>query len=221
MLATSKQALNILSAAVIPLTVDDIKKMLVTSPPRSTIARALRRYRAKGLVTSYRNGGRCVLWSVPSSQPAKVQVSNPSSKGSSGRTTMCRPDNMPTLCAAIDNTVADLVSNKTPFSAYEVTELIRQEANLKDTDIDPAETGTVYVGGSPVPKIDHKLVREVVHDLFQRGKMDGYTRTHQGSYWQYEVSPPGGLPKADDDDGTDVPDSGLDDAYDGSSVLDI
>jgi hypothetical protein len=186
---------------------------------RSTAARALRRMRAKGLVSSQRNGGRYVLWTFNTAQTAKVPLSNPSSKGSSrSKYIMCRPDNMPTLCKEIEIAVETLVGNKTKFSAFDVTKHLRSRVSDEIAVIDTAETGTVYVGGKSVAKIDHEVVKEAVHDIFSCGEMgDEYTRTHTGSYWEYEEA------VDDDDDSDDSDDDDSDDSddgdYDGSSSI--
>jgi len=204
-----------------PVTVLELMTALPPSTCQSTVSRALRRMRAKGIVSSHRNGGRYVFWSLPSSQPAKVQVSNQSSKGSSRRNTVCRPDNMPTLCAAIDSAVASHVLLKKEFSAYDITKSIREELAAGGITIDTVETGTVYVNGNSIAKIDHEVVKEVVHDLFQRGEIDGYSRSHNGTNWDYAVTPddPPDLDDADDDDSANPTTSTPGTSYDGSSSI--
>ena len=131
---------------------------------------------------------------------------------------MCRPDNMPTLCKEIETSVKMLVSTKTKFSAYDVTKDLRSRVADEVAVIDTAETGTVYVGGKSVAKIDHEIVKEAVHDIFSSGEMgDEYTRTHTGSYWEYEEA----VDDSDDDsdDSDDDSDDSDDGDYDGSSSL--
>ena len=138
---------------------------------------------------------------------------------------MCRPDNMPTLCSAIDKTVAVLVGTKTEFSAFDITKNLRSQVADGVDGIDTAETGTVYVGGKDVAKIDHEIVKEAVHDLFHRGEMSGYTRsmTPDGAHWVYaEAVDPPDIDDDDDSDDSDDADpvtgaSGT--SYDGSSTL--
>ena len=128
---------------------------------------------------------------------------------------MCRPDNMPTLCKAIDDQVAVLINDEKEFSAFDVTKTLRDKVTT--LGIDTAETGTVHVSGMDVAKIDHELVKEVVHDLFQRGEMKDYDRSHNGSHWVYaKANDP--VDDSDDDGGIPlVTDS--DDSYDGSPTL--
>jgi hypothetical protein len=210
------RTLEILKGVTQPI---DIPTILISMPTQTkyrTVARALRRMRSRGVVSSKRNGGRYVFWSVTSSQPARMQVSKPSSKGSSGRMTMCRPDNMPTLCAAIDGEVDEFVDNKKAFSAHDITKSVRGKVLNGEVVIDTAETGVVHVSGRDVAKVDHELVKEVVHDLFQRGGMDGYDRVHNRTHWTYQEAQD--IPKDDD---IDAGDNGVSDGnnYDGSSTL--
>ena len=207
-------ALSILKLnASTPLNIHAIMSSMPGDPCESTVSRGLRRMRSKGIVTSKRNGGRYVLWSFNSSQPAKVQVSNPGSKGSSrSGYIMCRPDNMPTLCKEIESTVKCFIDTKTKFSAYDVTKDLRSKVSDDAISIDVAETGTVHVGGKDVAKIDHEIVKEAVHDIFHSGEMVGYDRVHNGTHWEYsEAVDPVSVP--DDDAPADKDD------YDGSPSL--
>lgn len=200
---TSTLVLTVLKMQKLPATVPMIMLSLKRNPPSSTVSRALRRMRAKGIVTSERNGSRWVLWSLKQIQPAKVQVSKQQAKGPARRNIMCRPDNMPTLCKAIDEQVALFITDKKEFSAFEVTKALREKvakAAIARTDagIDDVETGTVFVAGVSVAKIDHEVVKEAVHDLFQRGEMTGFDRTYNGNHWLYAVE------QVTDDDVDDV-----------------
>lgn len=221
----SSEALAVLQQQKDPINVRALMNGMTTSSPRSTVARALRRMRAKGLVSSKRNGGKWVLWSFNMSQPAKMSVSKQQPKGAAGRNTMCRPDNMPTLCKAIDDTVAGLITNKTEFSAFDVTKAIREEVGGGKSSIDTSETDTVYVGGQSVAKIDHDIVKETVHDLFKRGEMAGYDRSFNGSHFVYAESIDDPIDDSDPDDGNDdidgndADDAASGDSYDGSSSL--
>ena len=127
---------------------------------------------------------------------------------------MCRPDNMPTLCKAVDEVVADFISKGEDFSAHDVTGKIRSTDYGWLVGIDSAETGTVHVDGADVAKIDHEIVKEAVHDLFQRDEMTGYGRAHSGGFWLYTKSVD--VDPVDDDV---VDDSSNGTPYDGNSSL--
>lgn len=224
---TSQHALEVLQTFSGPVNVMSLMQCMHGNPPRSTVARALRRMRAKGIVSSKRNGGRWVLWSFKQIQPAKVRVNKQQAKGPARSNIMCRPDNMPTLCKAIDDQVALFITDKKEFSAFEVTKALREKvakAAIARTDagIDDGETGTVFIAGVSVAKIDHEVVKEVVHDLFQRGEMTGFGRIHNGEHWRYAEE----IKVADDpvdngsDDGTVAPVTTVpSSSYDGSSSL--
>lgn len=226
---TSQQALDALQKFAGPVNVVAIIACMRGNPPRSTVARALRRMRAKGIVSSKRNGGRWVLWSFKQIQPAKVRVNKQQAKGPARRNIMCRPDNMPTLCKAIDDQVALFITDKKEFSAFEVTKALREKVakaaiDKVDSGIDDGETGTVFVSGVSLAKIDHEVVKEAVHDLFQRGEMTGFDRSHNGSHWLYaeeQVIPDDGDDgDADSDDGSADPVAAVSGTvYDGSSSL--
>lgn len=132
---------------------------------------------------------------------------------------MCRPDNMPTLCKEIENSVKVLVAAKAQFSAYDVTKDLRLKVANGGISIDTAETGTVHVGGEDVAKIDHEIVKEAVHDIFSSGEMgDEYGRSHNGNYWEY-AEMPDDPPDDDDSDDDNAPSATDGDDYDGSSSL--
>ena len=145
---------------------------------------------------------------------------------------MCRPDNMPTLCKAIDDHVAKRIAAKEEFSAFDITKALREEVNGGSSTIDSSETDTVYVGGKSVAKIDHEIVKEAVHDLYKRDEMTGYDRSFNGSHFIYAESADEPIGDSDPDDSDSDPDdspdvnatvavppgaSGTD--YDGSSSL--
>jgi len=221
-LTATARALEILQTKTLPV---DLPTLMIGMPSNtywSTVSRALRRMRSKGIVSSQRNGGRWVFWSFNSSQTAKVPLSKQQPKGAVRRNVMCRPDNMPTLCEAIDSTVKMLVGTKTEFSAFDITKDLRSQVSDGAVTIDTAETGTVHVGGKDVAKIDHEIIRDAVHDIFKRGEMSGYSRFFTGSHWTYSKAPDDPPPPDDSDDDSD--DSDDDDgatgtAYDGSSSL--
>ena len=132
---------------------------------------------------------------------------------------MCRPDNMPTLCNEVETSVKALVAAKTKFSAYDVTKDLRSKVADGTVSIDITETGTVHVSGKDVAKIDHEVIKECVHDIFNSDEMDGYDRTHNGTHFEYHEK------EEDEDDGDDdstddAPSTTDGDDYDGSSSLD-
>lgn len=145
---------------------------------------------------------------------------------------MCRPDNMPTLCKAIDDQVALFITNKTEFSAFDVTKALREKVAKSaidqfDCGISELETGTVFVSGVSLAKIDHEIVKEAVHDLFQRGEMTGFDRDYNGTHWLYGEALD--TPVVDDDSDVDsvapvgavpaTPGTVSGAGYDGSSSL--
>jgi hypothetical protein len=214
-----------------------------------TVARALRQLRFEGLVKSRLHGRYC-QWTVTNGKtqpgqpvvpatPAPVSSTNPAAsyKGSSRRLPMCIPTNMPTFVQATKDLVAEFVASERTFSAYDVTTTLRERANTGKVTIDAAETGTVYVGGNNVPKVEHETVKGIVHDLHHGGEMSGYARTHNGSYWQYAPSDDDDADDASSDDASSDDDGGIavfaiagssddddkdddkDDGYDGSPTL--
>lgn len=132
---------------------------------------------------------------------------------------MCRPDNMPTLCKAIEDKVASFIADKKAFSAFDVTKALREDVDSRAAAIDDTETGTVYVSGNSVAKVDHEIVKEAVHDIFSSGEMgDEYGRSHNGNYWEY-AEMPDDPPDDDDSDDDNAPSATDGDDYDGSSSL--
>lgn len=190
---------------------------------QSTVERALRRMREKGKVQSQQDSKYGVKWAYGNSSTTNKSLRKHAKKVTFStplfvpHQIMCRPDNMPTLCQAIDRTVGMMVGTKTRFSAYDITKSIRSEiSDGIDTGIDPTETGTVKVDGKDVPKIDHEVVKEAVHDIFHRGEMTGYDRTHNGQYWEYHEAIDDDSGDAIDDGSNGVPDGG---SYDGTPTL--
>jgi Fe2+ or Zn2+ uptake regulation protein len=115
-----------------------------------------------------------------------------SSKGSSGRTSsMCNVDpSKPILNGAVRLTIAEFIQQKKAFSAYDITKALREKMlstdPVQNTIVDPKETGTVYVQGKAVPKIEHEAVREVVLECFTANELTGYDRIHNGRYFEYK-----------------------------------
>jgi hypothetical protein len=227
------------------LTVTQLIKAIPAASGRySTVARALRQLRKEGRVKA-RPTGRFREWTVANGKtqpgqpvvpatPAPVSQPSPAAsyKGSSRRIPMCIPTNMPTFVQATKDLVAEFVASERTFSAYDVTTALRDRANTGKVTIDAAETGTVHVSGSNVPKVEHETVKGIVHELHNTGEMAGYARNHNGSYWEYAPSDDADADAADStDDAADNGSSGGiavvsiatssddDDDYDGSPTL--
>ena len=139
----------------------------------SALRHAMLRMERAGLVFS-RKAGRCKEWSfrplslVPLTQGVKYVTFNDT----------------------VQKVVEEFLAAKKSFSAYDITKELRN--TIGKYNLDPAETGTVVVGGVAVPRIDHEAVKAVVHNL----AMPGYTRVHNGTYWEYSedaVVTPGGV----------------------------
>lgn len=95
----------------------------------------------------------------------------------------------PSLIVEVAHLVqAEFVSAQKKFTAYDVTKRLRELlTSSATTTINPAETGTVFVQGKPVPKITHDDVREIIHELFATGGWAGYGRVHTGQYFEYDT----------------------------------
>lgn len=203
-LQTRYALLHVLTAGT-ELTVDEIRILLQQmsyTRSRATVSSALRRLCNNGAVvwhkrTRKRHGGICKAWQLtpigaqmPKNPPAPAPRKTKPRKGSKGSpaktTNMCIDPTKFTLNSAIEETVADFVTATKRFSAHQVTDALRQQVSLGTSQIDPNEVGSVFLSGKSVAKIDHGYVRDVVHELFHLGKMAGYSRSHTGSFWQYE-----------------------------------
>jgi hypothetical protein len=197
------------------LTVEQLVKQIPQAKGRyETVARALRQLRFEGRVKSrpLKTSGRFREWTVTNGKnnpgqpvvpatPAPVLSTPAPFKGRSYM--MCRPTNMPTFVKATEDVVRDFVQSERAFSAYDVTTTLREQANDGKVTIDSAETGTVHVGGKDVAKVTHDTVKGIVHEMFHTGEMTGYTRAHNGSYWQYEMSDDDADDSTDDSDDSD------------------
>jgi hypothetical protein len=221
-----EQAFNILRAASGNWFDVQAIAVRITGACDETIGRALRKMYSEGVVdrkpANYAQPTGRKLWTIMPGAVLPIRASakkkkalQPSSKGSSGRIpTMCLPANKPTLIAAIQGVVMANVDSQVKFTAHDITNQVRELVNQDHLKVDPAETDTVYVGGRNVPKIDHGDVKEIVHGLFNEGKMNGYDRSHTGQFWEYhpvaatQAVPPS--PVTPSNDGSD---------YDGSSTI--
>jgi hypothetical protein len=98
---------------------------------------------------------------------------------------MCLPTNKPTLVTATIQAVEFLRSQKTTFSAHDVTTKLREMVKDGLAHVDNAESGTIFAYGRKVPKIEHDDVRDIVHEYFKAGKLPDYAREMQGDHWKY------------------------------------
>jgi hypothetical protein len=151
-----------------------------------------------------------------------------SSKGSSGRTnSMCSVDpNKPIFNGAVRLTIAEFIQKQQGFSAYDITKALREKMLSTDptqnTIVDPKETGTVYVQGKAVPKIEHEAVREVVLECFTANELTGYDRIHNGRYFEYKpaaAAPSTPDPSTPPDPATPATPATSGSSYDGSPTL--
>jgi hypothetical protein len=117
--------------------------------------------------------------------PASTTGTTPTSAGVAS---VSLPGNgAPTFARAVEDTVQEFVTSGKKFSAHDITVAVREKINAGTVMVDPVETGTVYVGGKDVPRIQHNDVRDVVHDLFhsQSQTLTGYSRVNNGQFWEY------------------------------------
>jgi hypothetical protein len=105
---------------------------------------------------------------------------------------MCMPTNKTSLIKAVEDLVRiEFLANGKKFSAYDVTvrlrELVLQQGIIGAVyPIDIAETGTVFVQGQRVAKIQHDDVRHIVHELFTQGVFGEYNKEDNGQFFVYE-----------------------------------
>jgi hypothetical protein len=148
----------------------------------ATVARALRKLRAEG---------KAVARWAPNSQAHHACrewafVRTPQSPVSAPVASIGDIMQKPTLVAAIEAVINEFVAAQRVFSAHDVTNEVRKRA----ATVDPVECGTVHVDGKDTPRVVHEEVRDFIHDLYGNGKINGYERNHNGSYWVYNPSKP-------------------------------
>lgn len=113
---------------------------------------------------------------------------------------MCLPATTAAKLSLI-KAVGDLVTTEflpaqKKFSAHEVTKRLRELVfvlgDIKDTThvklVDHAETGTVWVKGRQIPKVEHEDVKHIVHELFSTGQLAGFDRIHTGQFFEYDLA---------------------------------
>lgn len=200
----------------------------------ATVARALRKLRSEGHVAAQPvpGNGRYRQWSYTNSSSSAPTRSSRTSRAVSVPTpaTIATPASlskgrvpMTTFQNAIESIVNEFVAAQKTFSAFDITQELRERSNAGTTTIDPAETGTCHVNGGDVPRINHDQVRDYVHDLFANGKMSGYDRSNNGQYWQYGPAAsipdpdPSAAPASSGSNGTPPSTDGS--SYDGNSTL--
>lgn len=152
---------------------------------QSTVERALRSLREDGKAQAQPIvGSQRKLWfgSVASNG---ASTGSPANASPNQKVQSMSP--LPTLTLAVEAITNEFVSAKRAFSAYNVTTELRERVSKKLVTIDPDETGLLFVDGPN--RIDHDVVKEIVHTLFIDHKLDGYTRQSNGSYWEYAPLP--------------------------------
>jgi len=110
---------------------------------------------------------------------------------------MCIDLSKPTFNAAVETVVNDLLAAGQSFSAHDVTTEVRRRVLAGTLLIDLTENGDIFISGVLMPRIEHAYVREAVHELYHQGRMTGFDRSNNGSYWLYEAA---AVPVPIDDD---------------------
>ena len=103
---------------------------------------------------------------------------------------MCIDLSKPTFNAAVETVVQDLLAAGQSFSAHDVTTEVRRRVLAGTLLIDLTENGDIFISGVLMPRVAHEQVREAVHELYHQGRMTGFDRSNNGSYWQYEAATP-------------------------------
>jgi len=156
--------------------------------------------------------------SVNGTPPAKVKIVPTNLMIQGKKTPMCIDPSKITLNAAISSIVTEFITASKTFSAYDVTKELRDRVIKGSVDLDKTETSVITFYDTTIAKVDHDYVRDAVHELFHQSKMQGYDRSHNGSYWSYAPTPV----VASDPDPTTPNPSGTPPAssdYDGSPAL--
>lgn len=112
-----------------------------------------------------------------------------------GGVTMClsaSAASKPSLVKAVGDLVTlEFIPAQKKFSAHDVTKRLREiVSQATSTTIDPSETGTVFIksANKAVPKIVHEDVRDIVHEVFNQGLMNGYGRQmNSGGFMEYDL----------------------------------
>jgi hypothetical protein len=219
---TRDQILDVMTHGKATATAKDISLLLYHKSP-GCIADALLRMAKRGMVsgkTVTRDGHLCKEWTLTASQgtnrAAKGQSGTPGgSKGSPARSaTMCTTQKV-SLIAATEKVVNEFVAAGKLFSAHDITQEIRSRLVAGTIDVDKAECGVVHVGGGQeVAKVEHGDVRNIVHDLFGSGRIQGYDKTYTTDHFVFAPAP--AAPAVAPDPASSSSSSGN---YDGSSTL--
>ncbi len=215
-MSIKEKVLAVLNAAASPMLCQDIAKQLPGTPEPS-IRRAISQLHKKGMLsykpTDPAHPGLRKLWTPTNAANPAPNTVNRNFKGSSGKViAMCLPVNKPTLVTATIQTIEFFLSQKTEFSAHDVTKKLRELVKDGLAHVDDTECGTVFAYGRKVPKIEHEDVRGIVHEYFGTGKMTNYIKVMDGDHWKYspdtaQVIPtpptvtPAPMPQSSDYDG--------------------
>lgn len=101
-----------------------------------------------------------------------------------------RNDHLVTLEGAVTQTVNELLQNKNTFSAYDVTVSVRANSNVGNWGLLDCPFEYDAAEGCWIQKVEHSAVRDLVHDLYEGGRMGSYHRkvtTKVGSSEEYFV----------------------------------
>lgn len=215
MTTQSAKALEILQTTNRPMSWME----LVSGIPGScgeTVSRALRRLCRKGLVErqpqdpTKPNGVK--LWTAKTASQLSFAPTAASASSSGKTTIMCLPQNKPTTVTATLQTLKEMLDAKKPFSAHDVTKKMRDDIKDGKISIDHTENGTVFAYGKTLARIEHDVVKDIVHDYFHANNMAGWTRELVNGHWEYreEAAQPNPQPpvilvavaSGDDYDGT-------------------
>lgn len=193
---------TLVSARGNALTVKQLVSLGAASPTPicgATVARALRKLRAEGKVSSQRVPGSHppeMAWVVASyaahtgngivlpslsmrtpNVPAPAALHVPAIAAASVSTA---PD---PLQNAVSTVVADFVKDNKPFSAWDITQALRERVNAGLITVDVGDT--VHVNGKVVARIVHDDVKQLVHDMFAARQFPAYSSAWNGKYWEY------------------------------------
>ena len=196
---------TLVSARGNALTVKQLVSLGATSPTPicgATVARAMRKLRAEGKVTAQRVPGSHppeMAWiassyaahtgngialpslsmrtpSVPVQAPAATPTTSTQPAPTSNAAALSLQD-------AVEGVVADFVKDSKPFSAWDITQALRERVNSGLVTVAVADT--VHVNGKVVARIVHDDVKQMVHDMFAARQFPAYSSAWNGKYWEY------------------------------------
>ncbi len=186
----------------------------VTGTCESTISRALRKLRAEGLAEGIRIPGdsHCrKQWRKGSSAvvgPRARMLRTPTA----GLTPAQRQELTMQIEQAVEAVITDFTAALKRFSVHDVTNEIRDRVNKGVLSIDRALAGTAPNVSPTTTNIRHEDVKPAVVEAFASGKLPGYDRTHNGTFFEYHPAAPATVPPT-------PPSADPAKPYDGSSTL--